>query len=80
MATKKITKKCPVCQRDLPLDAFGKDKTTKDGLYRIDKECDRKQQKAWRMKKAAERAAAEEAAAKAAAPKRRTRAKAVPAK
>jgi hypothetical protein len=47
-------KHCKSCDRDLAVTAFGKDRTTKDGLYRICLECDRAQQRAWRERKKAE--------------------------
>lgn len=34
------TKVCPRCGKELPLDAFGKNKSTKDGLNPLCKNCD----------------------------------------
>ena len=37
-----MKKRCPDCERWLPLEAFGKHKSTKDGLRCYCKECNRK--------------------------------------
>jgi hypothetical protein len=62
---------CPQCDKDLPRDAFGNDKTRKDGRYRICKSCDKINQAAWRAKKAAAELAAKAAPAKATPAKKR---------
>lgn len=76
--TTKIT--CPQCKRSLPREAFGNDKTRKSGVYRICKECDAANQKAWRDKqkaknagKATAKAPAKKAVVKKATPKRAPR-------
>jgi hypothetical protein len=72
-AAKVLKKHCPVCDRDLPLEAFGNDRTSKDKRYRICKECDRTQQRAWReaRKSKLDAEAAQAEAAKAARRQRR---------
>ena len=47
MATRK-THTCPQCERTLKRDAFGNDKARPDGRYRVCKECDHSNQRAWR--------------------------------
>jgi hypothetical protein len=41
-------KHCPQCRRLLDADAFGNDRTSADGRYRIRLECDRRNQREWR--------------------------------
>lgn len=48
--TSKTEKDCRKCHRILPHSAFGKDKSQKDGLARICRECSRAYQKEWRDK------------------------------
>ena len=50
------TKVCATCGKRKKRDAFCKDKSSKDGLLRICRECDSAYQKAWRAKRAAEKA------------------------
>lgn len=45
------TKHCNKCGRDLPLEAFGRDKSRHDGLQRSCKECLRAYTNAFRAKK-----------------------------
>lgn len=47
------TKRCPRCGRDLPKEAFGKNRTTKDGLQNWCKECTNAQEKVRKAAKAA---------------------------
>lgn len=49
------TKRCPRCGRDLPKEAFGKNRTTKDGLQNWCKECTNAQEKARKAARAATR-------------------------
>jgi hypothetical protein len=58
MARTAKKKVCSKCKRRLALDAFFKDRTSKDGKSRVCRECDRRAQREWRAKKKAEREAA----------------------
>ena len=49
------TKRCPRCGRNLPKEAFGKNRTTKDGLQNRCKECTNAQEKARKAAKASAR-------------------------
>jgi hypothetical protein len=40
-------KKCPACERDLPLDAFSVDRSRKSGRTSRCRECNSKQNRAW---------------------------------
>ena len=52
------TKACAECKKRKKHEAFCRDKSSKDGLLRICRECDAAYQKAWRAKRAAEKAKA----------------------
>ena len=49
------TKRCPRCGRDLPKEAFGKNRATKDGFQNWCKECTNAQNKEHRAAKASAR-------------------------
>lgn len=46
-----VEKRCPRCERTLPLEGFARDRSSRDGRYRLCFECDRKAQRESRDRK-----------------------------